>query len=68
MLDKFTRAGGEGGIRSLPRPTASITCRFYIATYAKFATVAAHHCTLLHARHFAAFGLEPGITLVHALK
>jgi hypothetical protein len=60
--------GGEGGIRSLPRPTASITCRFYIATYAKFATVAAHHCTLLHARHFAAFGLEPGITLVHALK
>jgi len=29
---------------------ASITCRNYIATDAKFATLAAYHCTLLHAR------------------
>jgi hypothetical protein len=28
---------------------ASITCRNYIATGAKFPTLAAHHCTLLHA-------------------
>ncbi len=28
---------------------ASITCRNYIATDAKFTTLAAHHCTLLHA-------------------
>jgi hypothetical protein len=42
-------SGGEGGIRSLPYLTASITCRNYIATNAKFTTLAAHHCTLLHA-------------------
>jgi hypothetical protein len=27
----------------------SLSCRFYIATDAKFTTIAAHHCTLLHA-------------------
>src|ERR1700735_379865 len=43
------RTGGEGGIRSLPVLTASISYRNYIATNAKFATLAADHCTLLHA-------------------
>ncbi len=43
------KSGGESGIRTLPRPIASITYRFYIATDAKFTTLAAHHCTLLHA-------------------
>jgi hypothetical protein len=28
---------------------ASITCRTYIAKNANFTTLAAHHCTLLHA-------------------
>jgi hypothetical protein len=41
--------GGERGIRTLPRPGVSVTCRFYIAIYAKFTTVAMHACTLLHA-------------------
>jgi hypothetical protein len=40
---------GEGGIRTLPCPIASTTCRFYIATDAKLTTFAAHPCTLLHA-------------------
>jgi len=42
-------SGGEGGIRSLPRSTASISCRNYVATYAKNAKLATHHCTPLHA-------------------
>jgi hypothetical protein len=41
--------GGESGIRTHACSMASITCRNYIATDAKFPTLAAHHCTLLHA-------------------
>ena len=46
---KCFKTGGESGIRTLPRPMPSITCRNYIATDAKFTTLAAHPCTLLHA-------------------
>jgi hypothetical protein len=41
--------GGEGGIRTLPCPMASVSYRNYIAKNAKFTTFAVHHCTLLHA-------------------
>jgi hypothetical protein len=40
----------RSGIRTHARSMASITCRNYIATDAKFTALAAQHCTLLHAR------------------
>jgi hypothetical protein len=46
---QIKRSGGESGIRTHARSMASITCINYIATDTKFATLAAHHCTLLHA-------------------
>jgi hypothetical protein len=49
-VQQIKEAGGESGIRTLPRPMASMTCRTYIAKNANFTTLAAHHCTLLHAR------------------
>jgi len=47
--DKLEHMAGESGIRTHAWSMASITCRNYIAMDAKFATFAAHHCTLLHA-------------------
>jgi hypothetical protein len=41
--------GGEGGIRTQDRLGLSVRYRFDIAKIAKFAIIAADHCTLLHA-------------------
>jgi len=39
----------RGGIRALPCPLRSVSCRFQIANITRLARIAVDHCTLLHA-------------------
>src|SRR5688572_9179317 len=63
LLVKLDVTGGEGGIRTLPRPVDSVSYRFHIAADATIARNAVAPCTLSHAGSVGIACIDPPVQL-----